>query len=142
MEVILDTNVLSILQAGRTPIRDRVENRLLREPNSLVFATIVSFQEQTRGWLASVNHSKSDSQLLLAYAELQKLLENYRKLQVLPFEDQSLATFHDLRRQRVRIGTRDLRIAAIALARGAKVITQNFRDFEKVPGLLVEDWTV
>lgn len=142
MEVILDTNVLSILQAGRTPIRDRVENRLLREPNSFVFATIVSFQEQTRGWLALVNHSKSDSQLLLAYAELQKLLENYRKLQVLPFEDQSLATFHDLRRQRVRIGTRDLRIAAIALTRGAKVITQNLQDFEKVPGLVAEDWTV
>ena len=142
MEVILDTNVLSILQAGRTSIRDRIENRLLHEPNSLVFATIVSFQEQTRGWLALLNHSKSDSQLLLAYSELQKLLENYRKLQVLPFDGLSLTTFQKLRRQHVRIGTRDLRIASMALVRGAKVITQNVRDFEQVPGLLVEDWTV
>lgn len=46
-----------------------------------------------------------------------------------------------LRRLRIRIGTMDLRIASIALAHGAKLLTRNSVDFAKVPELTIEDWT-
>ena len=48
----------------------------------------------------------------------------------------------DLRRQGVRISTMDLRIAAIAISRNLVLLTRNVSDFSKVPGLIIEDWTV
>jgi tRNA(fMet)-specific endonuclease VapC len=40
----------------------------------------------------------------------------------------------------VRIGSMDLKIASIALTNGAFVLSANLQDFQKVPGLRVENW--
>jgi tRNA(fMet)-specific endonuclease VapC len=53
----------------------------------------------------------------------------------------AIAIFDNMRKQRVRIGTMDLRIAAIALAQNLVVLTRNSKDFNQVPGLQIEDWT-
>lgn len=42
---------------------------------------------------------------------------------------------------RIRIGTMDLKIAAITIAKGAILVTRNLADFEQVPNLQAEDWT-
>jgi tRNA(fMet)-specific endonuclease VapC len=47
-----------------------------------------------------------------------------------------------LLRQRVRIGTQDLRIAAITIVNHGILVTRNQRDFSCVPGLQFEDWTI
>jgi tRNA(fMet)-specific endonuclease VapC len=60
----------------------------------------------------------------------------------LPFDDKALTFFRNLRAQRVRIATMDLRIAAIALSHGLVLLTRNVGDFGKVPNLLTENWTV
>jgi tRNA(fMet)-specific endonuclease VapC len=61
---------------------------------------------------------------------------------VIEFDQAAAAEFNRLRSCRVRIGTMDLRIAAVALTRGYTVLTSNTRDFSQVPGLTTEDWTV
>lgn len=45
-----------------------------------------------------------------------------------------------LESQGCKIGDRDLIIAAHALALGATVVTRNVREFQRVPGLVVENW--
>ncbi len=38
------------------------------------------------------------------------------------------------------IGPIDIQIASVALSRGAVLVTHNTREFERVAGLLLEDW--
>lgn len=47
-----------------------------------------------------------------------------------------------LERQGAVISEADFWIAATALEIGAVVVTNNTREFERVPGLVVEDWTL
>jgi tRNA(fMet)-specific endonuclease VapC len=59
----------------------------------------------------------------------------------LEFDDDSAKTFQDLRSQKIRIGTMDLKIASIAISRKAILVSRNLKDFEEVPNLVVKDWT-
>jgi tRNA(fMet)-specific endonuclease VapC len=141
MPVILDTDLLTILQSGSQPACDNARRRLDRVPDTEVFTTIVSFQEQMRGWLSVLNQARTEKRLLSAYAELHAMLDDFCRLQVLPFDEDAQRIFAELRRQRIRIGTMDLRIAAIARSLDFTVISRNTRHFGQVPGLRVEDWT-
>ena len=46
-----------------------------------------------------------------------------------------------LERAGSRVADADLLIAAIALARGASVVTGNLKHYERIEGLRTEDWT-
>lgn len=46
-----------------------------------------------------------------------------------------------LRRRGTPIGPYDILIAAQARRRGAALVTANLREFRRVPGLLVQDWS-
>jgi tRNA(fMet)-specific endonuclease VapC len=61
-------------------------------------------------------------------------------LEILPFNELAADRFEALRKQPVRIGTMDLKIASIALAADALLLSANLRDFERVPGLRVGNW--
>lgn len=79
----------------------------------------------------------------------QKTAENLAKLEklafdILPFSQQDAQTAgkirSDLAKQGKPIGSYDTLIAAQALSNQLVLITHNVREFERVEGLVVEDW--
>jgi tRNA(fMet)-specific endonuclease VapC len=73
---------------------------------------------------------------------LLETLNGFSKAPVLPFDTKAIAMFDEMRKQKVRVATMDLRIAAIAMSNNLVLLTRNIGDFSKVPGLAIEDWTV
>ncbi len=65
-------------------------------------------------------------------------------LNVLPFEDQAAIEYGKIRayleRQGKPIGPLDMLIAGHAKAEGLTLVTNNVKEFERVPGLKVENW--
>jgi tRNA(fMet)-specific endonuclease VapC len=138
---LLDTDHVTLLEQGRGAEYDRVRSRLAGLSDRDVAVTIISFEEQTRGWLTYLARARSLKQQVEAYARLRRMVENYRLIPLIDFDSAAAIEFQRLKESRLRIGTMDLKIAAIALAHGATLITRNRTDFEKVPRLIVQDWT-
>ena len=139
---VLDTDHISLLEHGQSPEAERLRERLGELSGSEVGVTIISFEEQVRGWLTYLARARTITRQVEAYVRLRRMVENYRYIPLLDFDSAAASEFQRLSRQRVRIGTMDLKIAAIALAHGATLVTRNLADFRKVPGLKVEDWTI
>lgn len=138
--LVLDTDHMSLLEwggEGSAALRERLADV---SPDEVV-TTIISYEEQMRGWMAYIARAKSVDQEVEAYRRLRRHLDNYRQVPILDFGENSAARFLSLRRARIRIGTMDLKIAAIVLSQGATLLSRNLVDFARVPRLSVEDWT-
>jgi tRNA(fMet)-specific endonuclease VapC len=133
----LDTDSLTLLLHGHKEIHERVSDH---DPAELSI-TIIAVEEMLTGWYTQIRKAKTDEQRLRAYAALQQAVEFCGRVRVLPLNPDALARFHDLRSRKPRIGTNDLRMAAVALAHDAILITRNAQDFRGLPGLKTEDWS-
>jgi len=141
MVVILDTDHLTVIQRRAEPAYSRLRTRLSKLPLNAVQTTIVRFEEQMRGWLAVIARVRHQSREVAAYQRLQGLLRFFNEIPVLDYTDTVAARFEDLKGLRPRIGSMDLKIAAIALSQDGLLLSANLKDFQKVPNLRVEDWT-
>lgn len=138
---LLDSDHISIIQLQSRPHYLALKSRMTGQRQSDFFVTIVSFHEQILGWNTYIARAKDQSGVVRGYSKLEGILTDFSAAQVLPFDDVAADIFHDLRSQKVRIATMDLRIASIALATDMTVLSRNLVDFQKVPNLKVEDWT-
>lgn len=134
---VLDTDHLSLYQRGAEPLA----TRLLQHPPNELAITIITVEEQLRGRLAQVKKATTAARLAEAYHWLHETFDQLSRLPVLDFNDSAAIMYDNLRSQKLRIGTQDLRIAAVTLSRGDVLLTRNTQDFGRVPGLQLDDWT-
>lgn len=139
--ILLDTDHVTLLKYPESDRSARLARKLRALPRGEVVAvSIVSVEEQMRGWLAAIAKERGSRRQALAYAELAGLFAYFRAFTIVVFDDSAADRFDELRAAKIRIGTMDLRIAAIALVQNALLLTTNRGDFEKVPGLRFENW--
>ena len=135
---ILDTDHLGEYQKGTSPASQRLIRRLdaATEP---VATTIITVEEIMRGWMAAIRRENPQRQKR-AYDRLANLFRFFAGWDILPWDESAIAEYEQLVENKIRIGTMDLKIASIALAKDATMLTCNTRHFGKVPNLRVEDW--
>lgn len=141
MIYLLDTDHNSVLQRGGEG--SVVLERRLRSLGGDDYGTaIVSYEEQCRGWTDYIHRANTSEARIDGYSRLQSSLRFYNCLAVWEYDAVTEAIFLALTAAKVRVGTKDLRIASIALAKNATLLTRNTIDFGRVPNLRFIDWTV
>jgi tRNA(fMet)-specific endonuclease VapC len=137
---VLDTDHLSLLDRESRGAARRLSDRLAEVASEGVATTIVNFEEQMRGWLAYLARARTVARQIEAYQHLARHLDRYRGTTVLDFDERSAVEFQHLRKRHRRIGTMDLKIAAIVVSRGDTLLSRNLPDFSRIDRLRVGDW--
>ncbi len=138
--IILDTDHLSVLQYRDSPKAFALQSRLETYPPEEVATTAITVEEQTRGWLRLIRRYTDVHRQVAYYDRLIGLFDFFAEWQLLPFDQHAADMFKQLRQQGIRIGTMDLKIAAIVMVHNGTLLSRKVRDFQQVAGLQVEDW--
>ena len=142
MKFLLDTDHISVLQKQSGADFAALIARVAQVPHADLAFCIVSFHEQALGCNSYIAQAKAPGDVVQGYRMFDRVLSAFAAAVVLPFDANAAMVFDGLVAARVRIGTMDLRIASIALSQGLALLTRNARDFAKVSGLVIADWTV
>ena len=140
--IILDTDCLSLLERQTGADYLRLQSRLDKFPSDEITTTIITFEEQMRGWLAYLNKLRSVDKQVWAYETLKMHFDYFKTLTILEFDEKAAQILKNLKAEKIRIGSMDMKIASIAISNGAILLSRNLADFELIPNLTVQDWTV
>jgi len=135
---LLDSDHLSLIQRGYEPIRSYI----LKISPEQIYIPVISVEEMVRGRLAQIHRGTESKERLQAYYWLSKTFDFLCGFNVLKYDLHAEAQFQALRSRKIRIGIQDLKIGAIALSNNAILVTRNRQDFEQIPTLEIEDWSM
>ncbi len=135
MGVLIDTNVLIEYERGRL----NLEPHLSRHGHEEFFLSVVTASELLHG----VHRAADPRTRMRRSVFVEALLARFPLLPI----DLATARVHaqvwaELAGAGRMIGPNDLWIAATALSHDLTMVTANVREFDRVPGLRVEVWTV
>ncbi len=142
MKYLLDTDHLSILQRQIGQDYTNLSTRMPHYPISEFAVSTVTFQEQILGCHTYINRARNVDDMVKGYEMMTRLIRDFKVLPLVSFDANAAKALVQLQSQQIQLGKMDARIAAIALSRRLILLTRNCRDFSKVTGLVIEDWTI
>ena len=137
MLYLLDTDIFSLYLQGNLKVFDAV----VRHPAMDLALSIISVEELWSGWWTPILRAKTPDRTAEAYRRLTETVDELRNWSLVSFSEPALRRYEGLKRLKLNVRGNDLRIAAIALELSAVVVTRNSRDFGRVGGLTIEDWS-
>jgi len=137
IERIFDTDHISLLERGHPELQKRLKSV---PPDSLA-VSVITVEEMLRGRLAILSKRSEGKKRVHAYKKLMETVLFFSSITTIPFDIYCERQFQELRKQKIRISSQDLRIASNAIVHNIIVVTRNQRDFKHVPGLKLEDWS-
>jgi len=138
--ILMDTDHVSVLKFQGSERQAKLRARLELSGDALIGTTIVTVEEQMRGWLNAIARERDVRRQVVAYHELAGLFSFFQGFFIALFDDVAAGHFQRLRKGKVRTATMDLKIACSALANNALLLTGNEKDFKQVPDLRFENW--
>ena len=138
MSYILDTDTFSLYLQKDVNVSRAVFRHLV----SPMAVSIITVREVWDGWAAAIVRANSPNVLAATYSRLTETVNALSAWPVVSFSVAAIARYESLKKQKLNVGGNDMRIAAIALELGATVVTRNHRDFARIPGVVIEDWSV
>jgi tRNA(fMet)-specific endonuclease VapC len=133
---VLDTDTVTLLLHGEPNVCTHAAEHEAEE----LAITIITVEEILTGWYSQIRRDRKDDQIARAYQALQEAVEFAGRIRILPFDLAALQRFRILKAAKTRVGSNDLKIAAIVQQEDMVLVTRNMRDFQKLPGLQLENW--
>jgi tRNA(fMet)-specific endonuclease VapC len=131
---MLDTDTCIFLMRGESPA---LAAKLQSIPLQQQLMSAVTLAELSYGVQASAAAQRKQNQAVLDGLVLHLTVLDWPQEAAVHYAQIRL----DLKKRGAQLGAADLMIAAHALAVGATVVTNNTKDFGRVKGLPVENWT-
>lgn len=137
--LVLDTDIFSLLEWPETALAQSILT-WLNNAGEGVYTTVISYEEQMRGWMAYLAKAKTVARQVDAYKSLNRKLANFCKIPVLDFDEMAAIRFQELQKAKLRIGVMDMKIAAIVLSLNATLVTRNKQHFKQIENLKLAEW--
>ncbi len=129
---LLDTNICIYLMKKKLK---NLQSRVQNEPLFNIALSSITIAELEYGIVKS-NYPKKNKELLCGFVS---------PFKIIPFTEEDAENFGRIRAYLNKLGTPigpyDLQIAAQCLTRDLCLITNNIKEFERVPLLKIENWT-
>jgi tRNA(fMet)-specific endonuclease VapC len=135
---VLDTTTVTHLQHAHPRVVARLAS--YAASHQVIGTSTVTVEESVGGWLAELRRARTRADVASAAEGLADAVTILSRLRIFPTTEPTLDQFDALVKLKLNVGRPDLKIAAVALDLGAAVVTDNLRDFGRVPHLAVENW--
>lgn len=133
MAILIDTSILIAYERGQLDVAPRVANR----ENEEVFLSVISASELLHGTHRAIDPAVRARRM----AFVEAVLARFAVLDIdLETARTHAALWSSLAQHGEMIGVHDSWIAATCIARDLTLVTANIREFNRVPGLRIENW--